>query len=176
MPRNRQNQRPRTLDSARLQELALAYAARFATSRAKLTAYLARKLREAEWTEDRPPDVEALIDRLAELRYVDDAAFAAMRGAALTRRGYGTRRVAQALDAAGVEAEDRGEALAKSADEGWAAAEVFARRKRIGPYGAGVPERPVREKQIAAFLRAGHDFATAARWVDAAPGDVPERE
>lgn len=176
MPRNRQNQRPKTLDSVRLQELALAYAARFATSRARLTAYLARKLREAEWTDERPPDVAALVDRLTELRYVDDAAFATMRGAALTRRGYGTRRVAQALDAAGVDGEDRGEALAGAADESWAAAEVFARRKRIGPYAAGVPDRPLREKQIAAFVRAGHDFATAARWVDAAPGEMPERE
>ena len=36
------------LDASRLDELALAYVARFATSRAKLLRYLGRKLREAE--------------------------------------------------------------------------------------------------------------------------------
>ena len=34
------------LDAARLDELALAYVARFATSRAKLLRYLARKVRD----------------------------------------------------------------------------------------------------------------------------------
>ena len=37
------------LDEAGLNELALAYVARYATSRAKLLAYLARKLRERGW-------------------------------------------------------------------------------------------------------------------------------
>lgn len=170
--RNRQNPRPKSLDTARLEALALHYAARYATSRAKLAAYLARKLREAEWIDERPPAIEALVERLAELRYVDDSAYAAMRGAALTRRGYGARRVAQALDAAGVK--DQG--AAPSDSDAWAAANAFARRKRIGPYGQGKPERPLRDKQVAAFLRAGHDYATAARWVDAAPGDVPDGE
>ena len=36
----------RPLDKARLEELALAYVARFATSAARLESYLARKLRE----------------------------------------------------------------------------------------------------------------------------------
>ncbi|CAN5117044.1 hypothetical protein BH10PSE13_BH10PSE13_23370 [soil metagenome] len=169
--RNRQNRPPQSLNSARLEALALHYAARYATSRAKLATYLGRKLREAEWDDERPPAVEALVERLAELRYVDDSAYAAMRGAALTRRGYGARRVAQALDAAGVGKEG----VAQSASEGWDAANAFARRKRIGPYGAGQPDRALRDKQVGAFLRAGHDYATAARWVDAAPGDVPDR-
>jgi hypothetical protein len=42
----------RPLGAARLDELALAYVARFATSRAKLTRYLSRKIRESEWTDD----------------------------------------------------------------------------------------------------------------------------
>jgi len=169
--RDRQNPRPKSLDSARLEALALHYAARYATSRAKLSAYLVRKLREAEWQDEHPPAVEALVARLAELRYVDDSAFAAMRGAALVRRGYGARRVAQALDAAGVGKE----AAAPSKSDGWDAANIFARRKRIGPYGSGQPDRALRDRQVAAFLRAGHDYATAARWVDAAPGETPER-
>lgn len=156
--------------------MALHYAARFATSRAKLAAYLVRKLRERGWAEERPPDVDALVRRLADLRYVDDGAFAVMRGASLTRRGYGARRVAQALDSAGIGGEDRDEALDRSRATSWHAADSFARKRRIGPYAARKVEREERQKQIAAFVRAGHDFATAARWVDAAPGEMPERD
>lgn len=150
------------------------YAARFATSRAKLSAYLHRKLRERGWAEERPADVDALVARLADLRYVDDGAFATMRGASLTRRGYGARRVAQVLEAAGIGGEDRDDALDRSRAESWRAADSFARKRRIGPYATRPVEREERQKQIAAFVRAGHDFATAARWVDAAPGEVPE--
>src|SRR5690606_22662366 len=40
---------PKPLDAARLDELALTYVARFATSAAKLERYLKRKLRERGW-------------------------------------------------------------------------------------------------------------------------------
>ncbi|HEX7855957.1 MAG TPA: RecX family transcriptional regulator [Sphingobium sp.] len=173
MPPKHQKAAPKPLDSARLEELALHYAARFATSRAKLSDYLTRKLRERGWAGESTPDIGALIERLAELRYVDDNAFAAMRGTALTRRGYGPRRVAQALDAAGIAGEDLGEALDRSRRESWRAADTFARKRRIGPYAERKVEREGRQKQIAAFVRAGHDFATAALWVDAAPGEPP---
>ena len=42
----------RPLGAAKLDELALAYVARFATSRAKLMRYLSRKVRESEWIDD----------------------------------------------------------------------------------------------------------------------------
>ncbi|MCE7796204.1 RecX family transcriptional regulator [Sphingobium sufflavum] len=173
MTPNRQKPAPKPLDSTRLEELALHYAARYATSRAKLSTYLRRKLRERGWAGEDAPDVAALVGRLADLRYVDDGAFATMRGTALARRGYGTRRIAAALDEAGIAEEDRGEAMARSAGEGWQAANILARRKRIGPYAGERVAREDRQKQIAAFIRAGHDFATAARWVDAAPGEMP---
>ncbi|KAB2852869.1 MAG: hypothetical protein F9K41_14310 [Sphingopyxis terrae] len=77
------------LDASRLDELALAYVARFATSRAKLLRYLGRKLREAEWTDPADPRAacDAIADRMERLRYLDDRQYAAMRGAAMTRRG-----------------------------------------------------------------------------------------
>lgn len=173
MSSNYQKAPPKPLDSARLEELALHYAARFATSRAKLSAYLTRKLRERGWAGEQEPDVAALVERLAELRYVDDGAFATMRGASLTRRGYGARRVAQALNAAGIAGDDLDEALNKSRAAGWRAADGFARKRRIGPYATRPVEREERQKQIAAFVRAGHDFATSAAWVDALPGEPP---
>ncbi len=181
MPSNRQKPYekpvPKPLDSRRLEELALHYAARYATSRAKLSTYLKRKLRERGWADEgNLPDIPALVERLADLRYVDDGAFATMRGGVLTRRGYGTRRITAALDEAGIGQEDRGEAIAHAVDESWQAANIFARRKRLGPYAQVRVAREDRQKQIAAFIRAGHGFATAALWVDAEPGVLPPGE
>lgn len=164
------------LDDDSLRELALRYVGRFATSRAKLLAYLERKLKERGWAGEGPADAGGLVERLAGLRYVDDSSYAAMKGAALTRRGYGARRVDESLRAAGIDAADRAEAGEQAIGEGWAAAERFARRKRIGPFAAGRPDPKQREKWIAAFLRAGHSYAFARRWVDAAPGEMPARD
>ncbi len=48
-------------------------------------------------------DIPALVARLVDLGYVDDAAYARMRARDLGARGYGARRVEQALWAAGVD-------------------------------------------------------------------------
>ena len=70
MPKARSGRKPRPkppLDEARLQEMALAYVARFATSAARLEAYLARKLRERGWDGKGAPDLVAqLLDKLVE--------------------------------------------------------------------------------------------------------------
>lgn len=169
--------RPRPpLDGDSLRDLALRYVGRFATSRAKLLAYLSRKLQERGWDGEGPPAPERLVERLAELRYVDDRSFAVMKSAALTRRGYGARRVAQTLRADGIADADREEADVQVDNDSWAAADRFARRKRIGPYAVAATDQKQREKAIAAFLRAGHSFETARRWTDAAPGEPPEND
>ncbi|WP_030540700.1 regulatory protein RecX [Sphingobium sp. DC-2] len=165
---------PPALDEDSLRELALRYVGRFATSRAKLLAYLNRKLKERGWAGAQPPAPDRLVDRLAELRYVDDRGYAVMKSAALSRRGYGARRVAQTLHADGIAPADREEADAQATNESWAAADRFARRKRIGPYAQARPDPKQREKAIAAFLRAGHSYETARRWIDAPPGEPPE--
>jgi len=173
-PKTREKRPIPPLDDTRLNDMALHYVARYATTRAKLAAYLRRKLRERGWSGDRPADPDAIVARMAELRYIDDAGFAVMKGAALGRRGYGARRIGEALRADGVEEPDRTDALDSARSGKWMAAETFARRKRIGPFAREPAERDVREKQIAAFLRAGHDFATARAWVHAEPGEMPE--
>lgn len=163
------------LDEAGLRDLALRYVGRFATSRARLLAYLERKLRERGWDGEVPAAPDALVERLGELRYVDDEAYAIMKSGALARRGYGARRVEQALRQAGIEAPDRIAATAPDDAAEWDAANRFARRKRLGPYAAMAADTAGREKAIAAFLRAGHALGTARRWVNAPPGAPPER-
>lgn len=154
------------LDAGRLEELALAYVARFATSAAKLEAYLRRKLRERGWEDESGPDPGALVERYVELGYVDDEAFARARAGGLLRRGYGARRVDQALGAAGIGTEIR-ETLRAGAAEQRRAALTLARKRGFGPFGVERPDRSGREKQIAAMLRAGHSIASARALVDA---------
>lgn len=158
---------PPPLDAPRLEELALAYVARFATSAGRLRAYCTRKLRErghAGADEGAPmPDVDGLVARFVAKGFVDDAGFARAKAGGLLRRGYGSRRVGEALRADGIGEELRalvspGEAARREA------AAAYARRRRYGPFargGADAGDRARREKQLAALLRAGHDAGHA---------------
>lgn len=165
-PRRTAHRTPRPLDRTRLEELALAYVARFATTREKLRRYLSRKLRERGWDGEGEPPVDSLAERLADAGYVDDRAYAVARCGGLLRRGYGARRISQDLTAAGIAGDLRDELRAPEA-ELRAAALALARRRGFGPFGKALPERPVREKQLAAMLRAGHAMTMARAVIDA---------
>ncbi len=157
---------PRPLDSAQLEALALSYVARFATSAAKLERYLARKLRERGWDGPEEPELAPLVARHIALGYVDDEAFARARSTSLLRRGYGPRRIGEALGAAGIAEAVRD--VVRPA--GWArrgAALAMARKRRFGPFGAEPLDPARRDKQIAAMLRAGHMLADARAMIDA---------
>lgn len=164
--------KPRPLDPTRLEELALAYVARFATSAAKLEAYLVRKLRERGWEGDKPADPAAIAERFVALGYLDDEAFARAKSGGLLRRGYGQRRVTQALTAAGIAEEVREEVRAGEAELRRAAL-AFAARRRLGPWGAAC-DREARQKQLAAMLRAGHGFDAARAVIEASSVSAAE--
>ena len=164
------------LTAAKLEELALAYVGRFATSRSKLVAYLGRKLRERGWEGSVPPAVDELADRLVRLGYVDDRGFAMSKARSLTSRGYGERRVHQALAQAGISGEEGSDARDLAEDEAVASALRFARRRAIGPYAQHVPDPAQRERALAAMIRAGHRFPVARAIVDLKPGENPDTE
>lgn len=165
------------LDSQRLEEFALRYVGRYATSRAKLVAYLVRKVRERGWEGSREPDFDALANRFSELGYVDDAAYALARSRALTGRGYGKRRVEERLRLAGIGEQDGIAARDHAHSNAVVAALRFAQRRRIGPFGDSHGDPRRREKAIAAMVRAGHSFAIARTIVDWPAGSaVDEHE
>ncbi|MBB4860212.1 regulatory protein [Novosphingobium chloroacetimidivorans] len=162
------------MSDTKLEELALAYVARFATTRAKLEGYLQRKLRERGWDGEQMPDAAALSRRFAQAGYVDDAVYARMKADSLLRRGYGGRRVGEALRAAGVEEALRADVAPELAEARLAAA-ALARRRRFGPWHDPLPDRLLREKQIAAMLRAGHTLDMARQIVEAtAPAAIED--
>jgi regulatory protein len=158
------------LDPARLEALALAYVARFATSAAKLEDYLRRKLWERGWDADvegaGETPIAALVARFVTAGYIDDAAYARAKSGSLLRRGYGERRVVQALSVAGIAEEVRAEVRASEA-EARRAALALAKKRRFGPFGEVRPDRALRQKQMAALLRAGHPMDSARIMVDA---------
>jgi regulatory protein len=190
----RERKAPTPLSAARLEEMALAYVARFATSAGKLEAFLSRKLRERGWEGEEHSGegraaIATLIERFVDLGYVDDAGFAKMRSGSLLRRGYGARRIAQDLNAAGIGEEIRADC---APDEGAArrAALALARKKGLGPYTRGLGpddslDPTLREKQVGSLLRAGHamnvvraliafrDSGEAESWV-AEEDEVPD--
>ena len=163
---------PRPLDTERLQELALAYVARFATTAAKLESYLSRKIRERGWNDesgestDSRPDLREISARFVEMGYIDDEAYARSRSGGLLRRGFGPRRVSQDLYAAGIDEQMRTD-IAPGEGAIRAAALAMARKRRFGPFAVETPDGERKQKQIAAMLRAGHGFDTVRAIMDA---------
>lgn len=161
---------PPPLDDARLRGLALHYVGKYATTRAKLATYLNRKIRERGWSNDRPADLDALVEQFADLGYVNDTQFAEARSRAFVARGYGKRRLDEDLRAAGITESDATEAAEHMSESSFTAAQNYARRKRIGPYASEAAPPEKQQKQLQGFLRAGHGFDIAKRFVRAAPG------
>ncbi len=158
-------QPPKPLGPVRLEELALAYVARFATSAAKLEDYLRRKLRERGWEGEGDPPIAAIAAKFVDNGFIDDAAYARAKSGSLLRRGYGQRRIGQALHAAGI-AEDVREDVRAGESAQRHAALAMVRKRRFGPFGPGAADRAIREKQIAALLRAGHRLDSARELVN----------
>ena len=164
------------LDEAKLNELALSYVGRFATSRSKLLVYLKRKLRERGWADGREPPLDELADRLVRLGYVDDRAYALSKARALTGRGYGERRVRQALSQAGIGEEEAIDARELAEAEAIDSALRFARRRSFGPFATERADPRRRERELAAMIRAGHGFGLARAIIDLIPGEIPDFE
>jgi regulatory protein len=167
-PREYKPREPRPIDAAQLQEMAIGYAARYATTAAKLRRYLQRKLGERVWTPADPPDIDGLVRRITTLGYVDDRVYAASKQRDLTARGFGLGRVRGALAAAGVSRDDVSAVLAPEdglPENPHASAIAFARRRRFGPFAReGTPADPARRnRELAAMARAGHGFDVARR-------------
>lgn len=123
-------------------------------------------MRERGWEEEGQPDIPALVGRYVDLGYIDDEAYARSKAGSLLRRGYGARRVGQALYAAGIDETIRA-AVDPEEHTRREAAIVMARKRRFGPFYVGELERDRQEKQIAAMLRAGHSFDHARKVIGA---------
>ncbi len=162
-PRRDRSERPPPppLDAAALNDMALRYVGRYATTAAKLQRYLGRKLWERGWAGENAAPVAELVAKCVERGYIDDRVFGEAKARGLATKGFGRMRVGQALGAAGIE---RG--LAREISDtvdGDKAAETFARRRRFGPHDRLPFDADRHRKQVASMLRAGHEMSTVRR-------------
>ncbi len=158
----------KSYDTAALERLAMHYVARYATSQTRLRGYLLRKLGRSDDDGAEPPDIERIITKMVDLGFVDDSGYARMRAATMLRRGYGARRIGDALRHDGIAEEGASSAISNSGISPLEAADIYARRRRIGPYSPHSSTPDARQRAIAALLRAGHSYSDIsvifARW------------
>lgn len=173
---------PRKATARSLENAALWYLTRFATSAANLERVLARRVERSARHHGTDRDVGmAIINRLIA-RYrrsglLDDRAYAIARAGTLNRRGKPASAITLALRAKGVTGEDIDEALLalkrQGADPDRSAAARYARRRRLGPFRAAPEREEHRQRDLAALARAGFGYDVARRIIEAeTPGDV----
>ena len=167
---------PKKATKSHLENAALHYLARFATSAENLRRVLMRRVdRSARHhgtdAEEGALWVEDLIVRYRRAGLLDDAAYAEARAGDLLRRGTPMKGVRFRLMQKGVGSDDIDRALAAAtedtAEPDLAAAAALARRRRLGPYAPADARAARRDKDLAALARAGFDFDTARRVIDA---------
>jgi regulatory protein len=141
-----------------LERWALQYLGRYASSAENLRQVLTRRVRR------RAPEalpaagalIDALVARYRESGLLDDAAYAAARVQSLHRRGESMRAMRSRLGAKGVPAADVADAVlglrAAAPDPDLAAACIFARRRRLGPFRRAAADHA---RELGAFARAG---------------------
>ncbi len=166
---------PRKATPKYLENAALHYLSRYATSAENLRRVMMRKVdRSARFhdtdAEEGQVHVEDMIRRFMASGLLNDAAYARARAESLHRRGNSARMIRSKLRQKGVAQDVIGlalEALGEDAAETeLAAAAAYARRRRFGPYAARKPSADQREKQLAALSRAGFSYDVARRVLD----------
>ncbi|WP_102958681.1 regulatory protein RecX [Mangrovicella endophytica] len=152
------------------------YLERYASSTENLRSVLRRKLMRrclarGEDAEAFAPLVEEAMGRFADLKLIDDRAYAEARAASLRRRGTSHRQASAKLLAKGVEPDLVAAALAVEGGDERASAWRYAERRRLGPF--RLRDRAERrDRDVAAMIRAGFAFADAAAVID---GNADER-
>ena len=172
----RKRRAPRKATPKYLRNSALHYLERYSTSSTHLRRRLMVKVTRsaAEHGTDAAAgaaDVEALIGQLEQMGSLDDAVFARAKARNLHRRGNSARAVRAALREKGIAADLIEAALAAlkedAGDPETAAALVYARKRRFGPYRLEETRAETREKDLAALGRRGFSYDLARRVIDA---------
>lgn len=175
MPQEPPRRRP--LTAASLENAALHYLQRFATSSENLRRVLMRRVERSARLDGADRDagaalVDALVARYLRAGLLDDATYAAARTRSLHRRGLALRAIAGKLAERGVDGATIGAALAGLRDEmpdaDLAAAVAYARRRRLGPFRPADLRPAHRDRDLAAMARAGFSYDVATRVTDAA--------
>jgi regulatory protein len=169
---------PARLTPESLNQAALFYLGRYASSSGNLRQVLLRKIqRSTRHYGDDPAPLIAAIDGVVA-HYVgsgavNDALYAETQTRKLRRRGGSGRIILQRLAAKGIPADIIAQTAPelKDASEDRAAAILFARRRRLGPFRQSARDEN-RQRDMAALGRAGFDYQVATAIVDTADVDA----
>ncbi len=172
---------PRKATPKSLENAALHYLGRFSTSKANLKRVLLNRVARSAKAHGTDPQeglawIEALMDKLEGLGYLNDAAYAESKAESMNRRGKPSNQVRWALKMKGVDQDTTEAAMTKLSDEmegdaDRAAALAFARKKRLGPYRAEEARQAHKTKDIQAMARAGFGWDLAREIVE---GGLPD--
>lgn len=172
---------PPRITRSYLENASLHYLERFSSSRANLRRVLMRKVSRslAHWAGEEGDEqgrdeatalVDAVLAWLQGLGYLDDERYAAAKASSLRAKGRPEKMVRAHLASKGVDSDHIDKAfddLAERGDGGdLAAALVFCRRRRIGPYRPN-DRTNFRQKDLAALGRAGFGWSVAVQVIDA---------
>jgi regulatory protein len=168
---------PRRMTAERLDNIALHYLSRYASSSGNLRRVLTRRVARAAAVHGDDPAVgahwvEELIARFVRSGLIDDRAYAAQKAASLQRRGGSRFGIRGKLRQKGVEAGLIDDAMSTLDDGGsgtgeFAAACALVRRRRLGPCRPAAKRGLMRQKDLAALARAGFGLDIARRALSA---------
>ncbi|MBT3305966.1 MAG: regulatory protein RecX [Alphaproteobacteria bacterium] len=174
-PQKPRRKTPKKITAQYLENSALYYLSRFATSSENLRRVMMRKVVKSARHHDADPDdgkvlVDAMIERFLRSGLLDDGGYARARAASLHQRGNSSRIIRGKLKQKGLDEDTIEQALAALRDDDddpeRTAAIRFARRRRLGPFATRLQEDGVREKHLAAMARAGFSYDMARRIID----------
>lgn len=174
---------PRKITETYLHNAGLYYLGRFAASKARFRAVMMRKVRRSC---NAHPDqdeaacvsmVDALIRKFENAGLLEDKTYARGVVRSLRRRGKSKRHVLEGLKARGISPElALGELTLHDTDEyedpaqaEQQAALIYARRKKLGPFGMNRSKNP--EKDLACMARGGFSYETSRIALNKDPED-----
>lgn len=165
----REKKQPRRISRQYLENAALYYLQRYATSAANFRRVMKRKIDRsctfhkvdaAEFY----PMLDDMIARYERAGLLNDGGFAAARVSSLRRQGRSKQAITAKLQAKGLPRETIAAALSEldGEDAELKAAQEFARRKKLGPWRKKPLNDPKdAQKEMAAMARAGYSFELA---------------
>ena len=181
----RKPRQPRKITPQYLENAALYYLQRYASSTGNLRRVLMRKVKRSSSfhgtdAEEGAMLVEKLLERYQRSGLLNDNTYARESVLRLRRRGMSRRGLTEKLKLKGLSETQIKAALAEAAgeeppdtDPELAAATAFARRRKLGPFRRDADRETHRQKDMAALGRAGFGFEIARAVID--EDDDPHR-
>lgn len=163
----------------RLYHIALHYLSKYDAGTEKVRRMLMRRVLNDTRQNDTPPPaavpiwIQAVLDKLARLGYINDETYAANRMRRLSESGKSLRFIRQKLAQEGVDTALINQAAARSPASETDRAARLVRRKKMGYLRPAGQQAAFFQKDLAALARAGFSYAVARQVLNIPDGNAP---